>query len=258
VSRILHHLAPFALVLLLLAIWEAACRLTGVPAYFLPTPSAVAAAAATSAGPLTASALNTLVMALWALTLAAAIALPLALLTGLSPILARAVSPLAVALQVTPVVAVAPLAVIWAGLDHPERAIVGLAVVVAFFPLFSGAVTGLKSADPDLERLFDLYGATPLQRLLRLRAPAATPFVMEGLKVAGGLAVIGAVVAEFVAGAGAAQGLAWRILEAGARLRTADMFAALFALGLMGAGLHALLSAAERRLLRAWRGREGS
>jgi len=256
VNCVLNLAAPAVLILLLLAAWEAACRLTGMPAYFLPAPSAVAAAALSDAGPLLGSALNTLVMALWALALAALIALPLALLTGLSPILTRALSPLAVTLQVTPVVAIAPLAVIWAGLDHPERAIVGLAVVAAFFPLFSGAVTGLKSADPDLERLFDLYGASPLQRLLRLRAPAATPFVLEGLKVAGGLAVIGAVVAEFVAGTGAAQGLAWRILEAGARLRTADMFAALFALGLMGAGLHALLGAAERRLLKAWRGRE--
>ena len=254
-NRLLHALAPVLFIGLLLAGWEAACRVTGVPAYFLPPPSAVAAAAIADAGPLVVSAANTLAMALAALILAAAVALPLALATGLSPVIERAVSPLAVALQVTPVVAVAPLAVIWAGLDHPERAIVGLAVVVAFFPLFSGAVTGLKSADPDLERLFDLYGATPLQRLTRLRAPAAAPFVLEGLRVAAGLSVIGAVVAEFVAGSGAAQGLAWRILEAGARLRTAEMFAALLALGLMGASLHALLGAAERRLLRTWRGR---
>lgn len=253
--RAVDLVAPLLLVALLLAGWETACRTMAVPAYFLPAPSAIAAAALASAGPLAASALNTLLMALWALALAALVALPLALATGLSPIVERAVAPLAVALQVTPVVAVAPLAVIWAGLDHPERAIVGLAVVVAFFPLFSGAVTGLKSADPDLERLFDLYGATPLQRLTRLRAPSAVPFVLEGLKVAGGLAVIGAVVAEFVAGTGAAQGLAWRILESGARLRTADMFAALFALGLMGAGLYALLGLFERRLLAAWRGR---
>lgn len=252
---VLRAVAPILLVALLLSGWEAACGLAAVPAYFLPAPSAVAAAMAADAGALTTSALNTLVMALWALALAAGLALPLALAAGLSQIVERAVSPLAVALQVTPVVAVAPLAVIWAGLDHPERAIVGLAVVVAFFPLFSGAATGLKSADPDLERLFDLYGATPVQRLIRLRAPSAAPFILEGLKVAGGLAVIGAVVAEFVAGTGAAQGLAWRILESGARLRTADMFAALFALGLMGAGLHALLGLAERRLLAAWRGR---
>jgi len=253
--RLLDLVAPLALVGLLLTAWEAACRLTGVPVYFLPPPSAVAIALAADAGLLFASAMNTLSMALAALLVAAAVALPLAFAAGLSPTVQRAVSPLAVALQVTPVVALAPLAVIWAGLDNPGRAIIGLAAVVAFFPLFSGALTGLRSADPDLERLFDLYGAGKLQRLIRLRLPASVPFLLEGLKVATGLAVIGAVVAEFVAGTGAAQGLAWRILESGARLRTAQMFAALFALGALGAGLHALLGLAERRALAVWRGR---
>jgi NitT/TauT family transport system permease protein len=204
---------------------------------------------------LLASAWNTLAMALMALALASVLAQALALLVALSPILERAVRPLAVVLQVTPIVAIAPLVLIWAGIDNPGRAIVGLAAVVAFFPIFSGAVTGLKSADPDLERLFDLYGASRLQRLTRLRLPSAIPFLLEGHKVAAGLAVIGAVVAEFVAGSGGAQGLAWRILEAGNRLQTARMFAALVVLGLLGAVLHALLDRAERAGLRWWRGR---
>ena len=253
-KRALDLIAPVILVALLLGAWEAACRISGVPAYFLPAPSAVAQAMIGGAGPLFASAMNTLAMALAALGVAALIALPLAGLAGLSATVSRALAPLAVALQVTPVVAVAPLAVIWAGLDHPERAIVGLAAVVAFFPLVSGALTGLRCADPDLERLFDLYGAGRVQRLIRLRAPASVPFVLEGLKVAAGLSVIGAVVAEFVAGTGAAQGLAWRILEAGARLRTAEMFAALFALAALGAALHALLGVVEARVIAAWRG----
>ena len=120
---------------------------------------------------------------------------------------------------------------------------------------FSGALTGLKAADPDLERLFDLYGAGRLQKLTRLRLPSAVPFLLEGHKVAAGLAVIGAVVAEFVAGSGGAQGLAWRILEAGNRLQTAKMFAALAVLGLMGAVLHGLFQLAERWALARWRGR---
>jgi NitT/TauT family transport system permease protein len=255
VRRALSRLAPLALIALLLAAWELACRALHVPAYFLPAPSNVAAAFAANAPLLLSSAWNTLGMALAALALALALALPLALLTALSPVLERAVSPLAVALQVTPVVAVAPLVVIWAGLDHPERAITTLAAVVAFFPVFSGALTGLKSADPDLERLFDLYGARPVQRLMRLRVPASVPFLIEGVKVAAGQSVIGAVVAEFVAGSGAAQGLAWRILEAGNRLRTAEMFAALFALAILGAGLYGLLQVAERRILALWKGR---
>jgi len=127
--------------------------------------------------------------------------------------------------------------------------------VVAFFPIFSGAVTGLKAADPDLERLFDLYAATRLQRLLRLRLPSAVPYLLEGHKVAAGLAVIGAVVAEFVSGSGGSQGLAWRLLEAANRLQTAKMFAALLILGVMGVAANALFQAVETWTLRRWKGR---
>lgn len=254
-NRLVQILAPIAFIVLLLAAWEAACRALAIPAYVLPPPSAVGAALVADAPTLLRSAWNTLFMALVALGVASLLAQALALLVGLNPLIERAVRPLAVVLQVTPVVAIAPLVVIWAGIDHPERAIVALAAVVAFFPIFSGAVTGLKSADPDLERLFDLYGAKGPQRLLRLRVPSAVPYLLEGHKVAAGLAVIGAVVAEFVAGSGDAQGLAWRILEAGNRLQTARMFAALAVLGVLGAALNALLQALEQVGLRWWRGR---
>ncbi len=253
--RLSIFLAPLVLIAALILIWEIACRVLNVPIYLLPPPSAIGAALQANAPALLVSALNTLVMAIEALVAAAVLAIPLALASSLSPIVGRAISPIAVVLQVTPVVAIAPLVVIWAGLDHPERAITALAAIVAFFPIYSGAVTGLRSADPDLERLFDLYGATRRQRLIRLRIPAAAPFALEGIKVAAGLAVIGAVVAEFVAGSGGAQGLAWRILEAGNRLRTAEMFAALFVLGALGAGLNAAFQLGERALLKTWRGR---
>jgi len=254
-SRVLSLLAPIVLIALILAIWEAACRALNVPAYFLPTPSAIAQAAAANAPVLLHSAWNTLSMALVALVISSAVAMTLALAVAPSLLLESAVRPIAVALQVTPIVAVAPQGVIWAGLDHPERAVVGLAAVVAFFPIFSGALTGLRSADPDLERLFDLYGASKTQRLFRLRLPSAAPFILEGHKVAAGLAVVGAVVAEFVAGSGSAQGLAWRILESANRLQIAKEFAAVAVLGVMGVGLHALLHAGERAILSRWRGR---
>jgi NitT/TauT family transport system permease protein len=130
--------------------------------------------------------------------------------------------------------------------------VVTLAALVAFFPIFSGVLTGLRSADPDLERLFDLYGADRRQRLVRLRAPSAAVYALEGFRVAAGLSIIGAVVAEFVSGSGAAQGLAWRLLEAGNRLRTAELLAALAWLAVMGAALNAgagLLVAVARRHL---------
>jgi NitT/TauT family transport system permease protein len=241
-------LAPALLVTLLLATWEAACRLLEVPIYFLPPPSAVAAALINRAPVLAASALQTFRMALQALMVATLLGGGLALAVSLNRSAEHAVRPLAVALQVTPVVAIAPLVLIWAGLDHADRAVIALAAAVAFFPLFSGVLTGLKSADPDLERLFDLYGATRIQRLLRLRIPAALPFALEGLRVASGLAVIGAVVAEFVSGSGATQGLAWRLLESGNRLRTADMLAALVCLMVMGLALSGLVGLIERRV----------
>lgn len=241
-------LAPALLIVALLALWEIACRALHVPAYFLPTPGAVAVALIERAPVLASSALETFRMAIQALAVATLLGGGLALAVSLNRTAEQAVRPLAVALQVTPVVAIAPLVVIWAGLDHPDRAVIALAAAVAFFPLFSGVLTGLRSADPDLERLFDLYGASPLQRLWRLRIPAALPFALEGLRVASGLAVIGAVVAEFVSGSGAGQGLAWRLLEAGNRLRTADMLAALVWLMLMGLALHALVGWVERRV----------
>jgi NitT/TauT family transport system permease protein len=253
--RRLHHLAaPLLLVGLLLAGWEGAVRALEIPAYLLPAPSAVALALVDNAPLLLASAATTLGMALWALVIASLAACALALIVALSPLLESAVRPLAVVLQVTPIVAIAPLVNIWAGLDHPQRAVIGLAAVVAFFPIFSGAITGLKAVDADLERLFQLYGSSRLQRLLRLRLPSAVPFLLEGHKVAAGLAVIGAVVAEFVSGSGGAQGLAWRLLEAANRLQTAKMFAALLLLGLMGAAAHGLFQVLESWTLRRWRG----
>lgn len=247
-------LAPLALIALLLATWEAACRLLHVAPYLLPPPSAVAIALARDFPSLLVSAWRTLSMALLALLLASVAGCALALATGISPLLDRALRPIAVTAQVTPLVAVAPLFVIWAGLDHPERAIIALAAIAAFFPIFSGAAAGLRSADPGLESLFNLYGASPWRRLVRLRLPAATPFLLEGHRVAAGLAVIGAVVAEFVAGSGAAQGLAWRILESGNRLQTDRMFAALVVLAALGLALHGAVHLTERKLLAWWSG----
>ena len=248
-------LAPFVLIAILLGAWELAVRAMGVPAYFLPPPSGVAAALVENLPSLMAAAWITLSTALIALVIASFVAIAIAIIIGLNPILEAAVRPLASVLQVTPVVAIAPLVLIWAGIDHPERAIIALAVLVAFFPIFSGAVTGLRAADPDLERLFDLYGAGRWSRVMRLRLPSSVPFLLEGHQVGAGLAIIGAVVAEFGAGSGGVRGLAWQILDAGNKLQTARMIAALVVLGLMGVVLHALLDRAERAGLKWWRGR---
>lgn len=254
-SRLLSVLAPIAFLAALLALWQIACGVLALPPYLLPTPSEIAVAGMQNLPLLATSAWNTLSTALLALATASVAACLLALTVSLHPLIEQAVRPIVTTLQVTPVIAIAPLVTIWAGLDHPERAILVLAVIVAFFPIFSGALTGLRSADADLERLFDLYGASDLQRLIKLRVPASVPFLLQGHKVAAGLALVGAVVAEFVAGSGGAQGLAWRIIEAQHRLETAKMFAALVILAAMGVAFYSLMQSAEQAILRRWRGR---
>ena len=253
-NRFAGLLAPTLFVAAILGVWEAACRLLSVPPYFLPAPSAIVVALARHAPLLFVSAARTLATALTAFGLVCVVAGVTALAAASSPTVERAFRPVAIGLQVTPVVALAPLFVIWAGVEHPERAVIALAAIVAFFPIYSGALAGLKSADPELERLFDLYEASPWQRLARLRVPSSAPHVLEGLKVGLGLALVGAVIAELAAGSGGSEGLAWRISEASHRLEIAQSFAALAALIFLAAALHLLFQAAERAALGWWRG----
>ncbi|HEY2708019.1 MAG TPA: ABC transporter permease subunit [Caulobacteraceae bacterium] len=246
--------APTVFVGLLLAIWEGACRAMAVPEYFLPTPSAIVVALAENAPLLFVSAWRTLSTALLAFGVVSALAGVAALGAAAGRIVEDSFRPIAVVLQVTPIISLAPLFQIWAGIDHPGRAVVALACVAAFFPIYSGALAGLRAPDPALERLFDLYGATGWQRLTRLRVPSAVPQALEGLKVGLGLALVGTVIGEISAGAGGQEGLAWRILEASHRLETAKSFAALTALALMAGVLHLIFQLIERRSLAWWRG----
>ena len=240
-----ERLAGAVSVVFLLAAWEVACRALAVPVYLLPPPSAVGAALVEAAPRLVPSAGQTFLQAMQALLLAAVVGGAAAVAASLHPAARGALRPLATLLQVTPVVAVAPLVILWVGLDRAQLSVVILAAAVALFPLFSATLTGLTSADPDLEKLFDLHRASRRDRLLRLRLPSSLPFVVEGLRIGAGLAIVGAVVAEFVAGTGATQGLAWRILEAGNRLRTAEMIAGLAWLAAMGLGLNLILGLIE-------------
>ena len=154
-------------------------------------------------------------------------------------------------LQVTPVVAIAPLIIIW--VDDPGTALVICATIVALFPMISNTTIGLKSVDPGLVDLFRLYGASRWQMLWRLRAPSALPYFFAGLKVAAGLALIGAVVAEFVAGTGGtASGLAYQILQAGLQLNIPRMFAALLLIALAGVAMFGLASGLSSIALRRW------
>ena len=244
-------LAPVLIGVLFLALWEAVVRLRNIPPYILPAPSAVALSLWNDGPSLLGSLLVTLRITLAALAAAALIGGAIALLFSRSRILELSLFPYAVILQVTPIVAIAPLIIIW--VQQPFLALLVCAWIVAFFPIVSNTTVGLNSADRNLLALFRLYGASPGQTLLYLRLPTALPYFLAGLRISGGLALIGAVVAEFVAGTGGAEtGLAFRILEAGYRLAIPRLFAALFLLSLTGIVIYLLLDWLSRRVLRHW------
>jgi len=167
-------------------------------------------------------------------------------------IIEMAFYPYVVTLQVTPVVAIAPLILIWVGFDNVDRALILIAWIVAFFPMLTNTVQGLRATEASLHELMTLSRASWWQRLIYLELPAALPSILTGAKVSGGLALIGAVVAEFVAGSGTGTGLAWRIIEAGNRLEIANMFAALVLLSLLGILIFYALSIVEWLALRRW------
>ncbi len=250
-DRLLGAAAPAVMGLLVLALWEGLVRLNGVPVYVLPGPVAIARALVADWALLSASLLVTLRVALLALLAAVSLGGLLAVLFAQSRWVERALFPYAVVLQVTPIVAIAPLILIC--VNDVTASLLICAWIVAFFPVLSNTVLGLNSADRGLVELFRLYGATRWQTLRLLRLPGALPFFLAGLRVAGGLALIGAVVAEFVAGAGGTgSGLAFRILEAGYQLKIPRMFAALALISACGIAIFAVLGLVQHLLLRCW------
>ena len=208
-----------------LVLWEAAVRLAQVPVYIVPGPIAIAGALVSGYATLLESLVSTLAVTFMALAVSCVLGVGMAMAMALSRWARAAIQPWAVILQVTPVVAIAPLIIVWVG--DPFASLVVCATIVAFFPVFSNTEAGLTSVAPELLDLFRLNGAGRWATLRLLRLPAALPYFLAGLRISGGLALVGAVVAEFVAGSGGfASGLAYRILEAGYRLQIARMFAA--------------------------------
>jgi NitT/TauT family transport system permease protein len=243
--------APFAVGAVLLALWELVVRINAIPPYILPGPLAIAESLWIDGPSLLGSLLVTLRVTLAALAAAAILGGAIAVLFSLSRILELSLFPYAVILQVTPIVAIAPLIIIW--VREPFLALLVCAWIVAFFPVVANTTVGLNSADRNLLALFRLYGASRGQILRHLRLPTALPYFLTGLRISGGLALIGAVVAEFVAGTGGAEtGLAFRILEAGYRLAIPRLFAALFLLSLTGIVIYLVLDSLSRLLLRHW------
>jgi NitT/TauT family transport system permease protein len=249
-DRFLRLVLPAATLLIGLALWEAVVDINDIPPYVLPAPTLIAKTLITDWQALWASLLVTLRTTIQGLLLAFSGGVALAILFNQSRLVEYSFYPYAVILQVTPVVAIAPLLLVY--LPQP-LAVLASAWIVAFFPVLANTTLGLRSVDRNLVDLFELYGASRMQTLLRLKLPAALPYMLGGLKIAGGLALIGAVVAEIAAGsAGAGSGLAYRIAESGYRLNIPRMFAALILLSVAGVAIFAALSLLSYLVLRRW------
>ena len=251
-NKILQYATPVVLGIVVLALWEFVVRSFDIPPYVLPAPSAIALAFADNFSSLMASLWTTLQVTLEAFALAIAGGVALAILFSQNKAIENALYPYAVVLQVTPVVAIAPLILIWVGFERINLALVIIAFIVAFFPILSNTTLGLRSTDRNLIDLCRLYGASRWQILAKVQFPSALPYLLGAMKISGGLALIGAVVAEFVAGSGTASGLAWRIVEAGNRLEIAKMFAALGLLAALGIAIFSILTLVEWALLHRW------
>jgi NitT/TauT family transport system permease protein len=246
-----RHLAPLGVGVAILALWHALVTAYEVPAYLVPSPVLVARTLVQDFGLLSGSLLVTLKITLLALLAALALGVAVAVVFVQSRAIEASLLPYAILLQVTPIVAIAPLIIIW--VKDPTLALVVCATIVAIFPIISNTSQGLRSVDTGLLDLFRLNRATRWQTLVRLRIPSALPYFFAGLKVSSGLALIGAVVAEFVAGTGGtASGLAYQILLAGLQLNIPRLFAALALITFTGVILFALVSLAARLALDRW------
>ena len=250
-ERLLRIVVPVAMLAILLVAWQAYVTIAEVPHYILPSPTRIAEALATDWPMLSRALLVTLQTTLLALVLALVGGVLLAVVLVQSRWFELAFFPYAVILQVTPIVAIAPLILVYT--STTQQALLICAWIVAFFPVLSNTTQGLKSTDHNLLNLFELYGATRWQTLIYLKLPNALPFFLAGLRIAGGLALIAAVVAEFAAGtAGGNAGLAFRLLESQFRLNIPRLFAALVLLSLTGVVIYAITSFISYLFLRKW------
>jgi len=249
-ERVLRIALPIIVLALGLAIWEAAVLVEKIPPYVLPAPDLIVRTLVSDWAVLGQSLLVTLTTTLEGFLLAAVGGVGLAVLFNQSRLIEYSLYPYAVILQVTPVIAIAPLLLVY--MQQPVAVLV-CAWIVAFFPVLANTALGLSSVDRNLADLYALYGASRWQLLWNLQLPSALPYILGGLRIAGGLSLIGAVAAEIAAGsAGAGSGLAFRILESGYRLQIPRMFAALLLLSVAGIAIFYVLTFINYLALRRW------
>jgi NitT/TauT family transport system permease protein len=251
-ARVLY---PTLVALVLLTVWQGLVTRFKLPPYLVPSPFLMLQTLVTDWQTLGLALLFTLKITLFSFLAAVVIGVLVSFVFVQSRFIETALFPYAVLLQVTPVVAVAPLIIIW--VKNPTASLVICATLVALFPIISNTTLGLRSIDPDLQSYFRMNRANRLQTLLRLRVPSALPYFFGGLRISSGLALIGAVVAEFVAGTGGSStGLAYQILFAGYQLNIPRMFAALLLISLTGVGLFVLMAWLSKLALGSWHASE--
>ena len=250
-ERVLRIVIPVAMVALAIGLWQLHITVNNVPHYIMPAPGKVVETLFTDWPTLYPSLLVTVRVTLTALALALIGGVGLAVILVQSKWIELAIFPFAVILQVTPMIAIAPLLIIY--IKDPQTVLLTCAFIVAFFPILSNMVAGLKSVDHNLLNLFELNGASRWQTLIHLKLPSSLPYFAAALRIGGGLSLIAAVVAEFAVGsAGRGSGLAFRLLESGYRLNYPRLYAALILLMITGVAIFALTSLISWLLLHRW------
>jgi NitT/TauT family transport system permease protein len=243
--------APFVVGVVIVAVWEIVCRAANIPKYLFPKPSEIAVSLFTQAPMLLHALESTLLVTLEAFAIAVVVGTLISFVFVQSKLLEVSLFPYAVLAQVTPIVAVAPLIIVL--VKNTAISLTICATVIAIFPIISNTTIGLRSVDPGLLSYFKMNKASRLKMLLRLRIPSALPYFLAGLRISSGLALIGAVVAEFVAGTGGrSAGLAFQILQAGFQLDIPLMFAALLLIAVTGVVLYLAMVALTKALLGNW------
>ncbi|MCL2931863.1 MAG: ABC transporter permease [Trichodesmium sp. MAG_R03] len=257
-NRILNHLfsldiiAPVILGIIVLTAWEISVQVMNIPPYLLPGPVLVLKTLIQEWNELFMSLLITIKITVVALVVAVVSGVLIAMLFAQNKLIERSLFPYAVILQTTPIVAISPLIIIWLR-DNTFAALILCAWIIAFFPIISNTTLGLNSVDKNLSEMFKLYGASRWQTLIYLRFPSALPYFLGGLRISGGLALIGAVVAEFVAGTGGSRsGIAYQILMSSYNLEIPRMFAALLLTTVLGIAIFVLFTVVSDFLLKDW------
>lgn len=251
-SEVIRNVVPPLVVFVLFAGgWELIVRLIGTPPYIMPKPSDIVTAAIENWSNLLVSVSRTIIASVAGFAASVVLGIALAIILALSKIVERSIYPYAIILQTIPVVAVAPIIVIWFGAGI--NAIVIISFLISFFPIFSNTLIGLNSTEQNMKNLFYLYNANKIQTIVRLRFPAALPYIMAGLKISCSLSVVGAIVGEFTAGIGGGQGgLGYAITMASTRLQTPYLFACALAAAILGIVFFLLVNAVSKWLLRSW------